>query len=100
MKERLSSLHPSSLQTSFRLHPRLSFRRPEFHFRIVVNVGEESGESEAEQGMARVRREFGERDEDEAAQVQARVRQREKLGVAPLAAVEQEVEVKRARAAR
>jgi hypothetical protein len=46
--------------------------------------------------MEELRGEFGEGDEDEAAQVQARVREREKFCGALFVAVEQEVQINRA----
>ena len=66
---------------------------------MVVRFGEELAESFFERWVKQVGREFGERREDEAAQVKTRVRKREKFRGGEGIVVEQQVEVERARAA-
>src|SRR5688572_7110186 len=72
-------------------------RLPSLDARGVRGGGEEFGDGRAERGVARVGDEVGQRGEDEASEVQTRVRERERVGVRDLAAVEQQVEVERAR---
>ena len=64
---------------------------------IVRGRGEQFGVGSSEQRVRLGGGEFGERREDEAAEVEARVGQSQKLRVAPLVAVSQEVEVDGAR---
>src|ERR1043166_8591539 len=69
---------------------------PQFDFRVVLNDSEQFGVGSSERGVACVRGEFGERREDEAAEVEARGWDCERLGVAALVGVEEEVEGERA----
>ena len=62
-----------------------------FYQEEVINRGARMISSMLERGVARAGREFGERGEDEAAQVKARVRQRQQFRPALLRPVEQEV---------
>src|SRR3954466_15606356 len=75
-------------------------RRPEFYARVVVRLREEFGEGLLKNRVERVGREFAERREDEAAKVHARVREREGGGDRERVAVEQKVQVERARVER
>src|ERR1043166_8996838 len=72
---------------------------PQVDFRVVLNDSEQFGVGSFERGggcVRGVRGGVGERRGDEAAEVEARVWDCERLGVAALVGVEEEVEVERA----
>jgi hypothetical protein len=64
----------------------------------LVGDGRQPGGDGAAAGNDQIRRDFGQRLEDEGAQVQARMRQGQARQADELVAVEQQVEVERARA--
>jgi len=66
-------------------------RRPESNVRTLGGGGEELGEGLAADGVSRVGDQLGEWGEDEAAEVEARVGERERVGRGRLVAVEQQV---------
>src|ERR1044072_1489858 len=78
----------------------LPIRLPEFYARAVVRFGEEPGEGLFKNRVASVGRELAERREDEAGLVHARVREREGRRVRARVAVDEQVEVERARGVR